>query len=158
MNEPTDDASPTAMVGGDPGTELSSNRTGLSFERTRMSADRTLMSVVRTSLSLIAFGFTINEVFSKASGLIVNASGTGRRLGLGLLIIGLVMLVMGIFSHARFGRELTCRRERLYEMSLLRRAIQYRATPTYVVAVLLLGIGLVTVGSVAFRMLKVADQ
>lgn len=153
MNEPTDSASPAEMVGGDPSTELSSNRTSLSFERTHMSADRTLMSVVRTSLSLIGFGFTIHQVFSKASSLIPHADETGRRLGLGLLILGLVMLVTGIFSHAQFGRELTRRRERLREMGLLRRAIQYRATPTYIVAVVLLGLGLLTLASVAFQVM-----
>ena len=39
----------------------------MSFQRTRMSADRTLMSVIRTSLSLITFGFTIFQIFEKAS-------------------------------------------------------------------------------------------
>jgi putative membrane protein len=143
---------PDDLVCGDPSTELSSNRTSLSFERTRMSSDRTLMSTVRTSLSLISFGFTIHEVFAKGSNLIPAAAGSGRRLGLALLSLGVLLLVMGILSHSRFDRGLSARRERLHDMQLLRRAVQYRATPTYVTAVLLLAVGVLALIDIAFKL------
>jgi putative membrane protein len=146
------DVEDAELVSGDPSTELSSNRTSMSFERTRMSADRTLMSTVRTSLSLISFGFTIHEVFSKASTLFPSADRSGRWLGLTLLILGLLMLTMGIATHGIFGRELGARRARLYEMRLLRRPLNYHATPTYVVAVCLLAVGLLALADIAFRL------
>lgn len=142
-----------ALIDDDAGTELSSNRTSLSFERTRMSADRTLMSIVRTSLSLISFGFTINQVFSKASSLIPKADQSGRNLGLALLVLGVGLLAMGIYSHSKFDHELTGRRERLHGMKLLHHAVQYRATPTYVTALGLLITGIGATGVVVFRLL-----
>ncbi len=139
-------------LGGDPATELSSNRTSLSFERTRMSADRTLMSTVRTSLSLISFGFTIHEVFSRASNLVPGVDQSGRRLGLALLVLGVLLLVMGIVSHSLFVRALSERRERLFRLHLVRRAIHYHATPTYVAAVSLLVLGLMAIADIALKL------
>lgn len=142
----------TELIAGDAGTELSSNRTSLSFERTRMSSDRTLMSTVRTSLSLISFGFTINQVFSRSNRLIPGADASGRRLGLALLCLGVLVLTMGIATHTIFDRALGARRERLYELRLLRRVVRYHATPTYVAAVSLLAIGLLAIADIAFKL------
>ncbi len=142
----------TALIGGDPATELSSNRTSLSFERTQMSADRTLMSTVRTSLALISFGFTIHEVFSRGSNLVPGVDQSGRRLGLALLVLGVLLLVMGIVSHSLFVRALGARRARLFRLHLVRTAIHYHATPTYVVAVSLLVIGLLAIADVALKL------
>ena len=64
-SRPADGSPLNKPIVSDPGTELSSRRTGMSFQRTRLSADRTLMSVIRTSLSLIGFGFTIHQIFTK---------------------------------------------------------------------------------------------
>lgn len=136
----------------DAAVELSSNRTSLSFERTRMSADRTLMSTVRTSLALISFGFTIHEVFSRASTLVPGVDQSGRRLGLGLLVLGVLLLVMGIVSHSLFVRALAVRRERLFRLHLVRTAIRYHATPTYVAAVSLLVLGLMAIADVALKL------
>ena len=90
----------------DPGqvsVELSSRRTGMSFQRTRLSADRTLMSVLRTSLSLISFGFTIFELFRKLrdTGVLHDAA-SGRKFGITLVGLGIVMLIVGIADHVRF--------------------------------------------------------
>lgn len=150
MSAQPDDAS--TLIGNDPSTELSSNRTSLSFERTKMSADRTLMSVVRTSLSLIGFGFTLYQVFGKASNL-VNADVTGRRLGVAMLVLGIALLAMGIIGHHHFDRSLGQRRDRLHGFALLRHAADYHATPTYITAVALLMIGLFALTSVSFRLL-----
>jgi putative membrane protein len=145
------DQEPPDLIGDDPAVELSSNRTSLSFERTRMSADRTLMSSVRTSLSLISFGFTIHEVFAKASPLVEAANAQGRRLGLALLSLGVLVLVMGLVSHGRFERGLAERRQRLFDLMLLRTAPRHDVTPTYVSAFLLLAIGLLAIADIAFK-------
>lgn len=144
----------TDLVCSDPSVELSSNRTSLSFERTRMSADRTLMSIVRTALSLISFGFTIYQVFEQMKeNPQIQAVGThsARYFGASLVFLGVGLLIMGIISHAHFGHELTQRRERLYGLHLLRRTIQYTATPTFIVACILLLIGGAAILSIVWR-------
>lgn len=151
------DKSPGAtsqLVCDDPSTELSSNRTSLSFERTRMSADRTLMSTVRTALSLISFGFTIFQVFQQLKdNPQIQAVGThsARYFGASLVLLGVTMLVLGIIGNWHFTRELTKRRERLYDEHLLRRTIQYTATPTLIIACALLLIGGGAVASMFWR-------
>jgi putative membrane protein len=143
------------MIDADCSVELSSNRTSLSFERTRMSADRTLMSIIRTALSLISFGFTIYETFHQLAVKGVLADGTmmARRLGVSLLVLGIIMLALGIWSHAKFGRALTERRGRLFGMGLLHTDLKYPATPTFVIAFILLLIGLTALASIVFRLL-----
>lgn len=133
--------------------ELSANRTSLSFERTRMSADRTLMSVVRTSLSLISFGFTIHEAFRQFQEKIGGAASeeAARPYGLSLVLLGILMLALGIVGHAGFGRELTGRRKRLHDQQLLHTAVEYRATPTLLIALLLLLIGLAAAAFIIVR-------
>ena len=149
------DAAMPDRIEGDSSVELSSNRTSLSFERTRMSADRTLMSTLRTSLSLIGFGFTIYEAFHQAAnaGVLPIGDDLARNLGLALFGLGIVMLALGVLGHWRFSFALTERRERLYGMSLLRRDLRYRATPTLVISFLLLLIAVATLAGIVFRML-----
>jgi putative membrane protein len=155
MSDTESAAHAAGKIDGDSAVELSSNRTSLSFERTRMSADRTLMSIVRTSLSLISFGFTIYETFHQLAvkGVLETGTEMARRLGVSLLVLGILMLAMGIVSHARFGRQLTARRGRLFGMGLLHTDLKYQATPTFAVAFLLLLIGLTALASIAFRLL-----
>jgi putative membrane protein len=144
----------TELICEDPSVELSSNRTSLSFERTRMSADRTLMSVVRTALSLISFGFTIYQVFQQLkNNPAIQATGThsARHFGASLVFLGVALLIMGILGNWRFSQELTERRERLYGLSLLRRTLQYTATPTFIVACILLLIGVAAISSIIWR-------
>lgn len=155
MSSPPQGANDSELIGGSASVELSSNRTSLSFERTRMSADRTLMSIVRTALSLIGFGFTLYQVFNQAvlQGLLRDADTVGRRLGIAMLALGILLLTLGIGSHARFGRALTQRRARLFGMHLLHTEIRYDATPTFVVAILLLCIGIAALASIVVRLL-----
>lgn len=143
------------LISGSPSVELSSNRTSLSFERTRMSADRTLMSVVRTSLSLISFGFTIFEAFRQLQrvGELPATGSAPVYMGISLVSLGILMLVMGIASHMHFGGELNSRRARLYAWKLMRRDLRYSITPTFVIAFLLLVIGVVAVIFMAGRAL-----
>lgn len=152
MSEKSNASAPDAMIDSDASTELSSNRTSLSFERTRMATDRTLMATVRTSLSLISFGFTINEVFQKLDerpGALRDHS--PHYFGLGLVLLGVAMLVMGILGHRRFLRALADRKARLLQLGLVRQAVQYQPTPTFVSAVILLALGLTAAGSIVWR-------
>jgi len=151
---PEDETS--GMIGGSATTELASHRTGLAFERTIMGADRTLMGIVRTALSMIGFGFTINQVFRQlaAKGLLVGAQTTGRRLGLALLALGVLLLMMGIVSHVRFFVNLRHRRRHLLGLRLLHGATRYNPTPTFVAAALLLALGLVTLVTITLRSIR----
>jgi putative membrane protein len=146
----------SGMIGASPTTELASNRTGLAFERTMMGADRTLMAVVRTALSMIGFGFTINQVFRQlaAKHLLVGAETTGRRIGAALLALGILLLAMGITSHLRFFRNLKHRRRHLLDLRLLHGATHYDPTPTFIVAALLLALGVAALVSVTFRVIR----
>jgi putative membrane protein len=143
------------MIGGSASAELASARTGVAFERTMMSADRTLMAIVRTALSLIGFGFTLNSVFRQIAEkhLLEGAQTTGRRLGLALLILGVLLLVAGIISHVSFFRSLMRRRQRLLDMQLLHGFDHYSMTPTFLTASLLLIVGVATLVSVILRMI-----
>jgi uncharacterized membrane protein YidH (DUF202 family) len=132
-------------------TEMSSRRTGMSIQRTRMSADRTLMSVIRTSLSLIGFGFTVHEVFKKAAeaGTISDAQ-SARTFGLALLVLGILLLVGGIFRQVQFALELRHRRRAMMGDHLLHGESAYPVSMTLVTAILLLLVGLLAVADVVF--------
>jgi putative membrane protein len=101
--------------------ELASRNTGLAVRRTRMSADRTLMSVIRTSLSLLSFGFTISQIFQKLteSKMVQGDSIAGRRFGIALVPVGILMLVFGILYHLQFMLALRSARNRLTEDGLI---------------------------------------
>lgn len=149
---------PTETDLADPGAslELSSNNTALGFERTGMAADRTLMAIVRTSLSLISFGFTIHTAFQKfaESATVPIRHEAARNFGMALILIGLAMLAMGVASHMKFQRQLTERHDRLFDMKLVHHRITYRATPTFIIALLLGGVGVVAFGVVALSAIR----
>jgi uncharacterized membrane protein YidH (DUF202 family) len=157
ITEPPPEAAPRGagdMLGGEAATELASSRTSLAFERTRMGADRTLMAIVRTALALIGFGFTIYQAFHQlheAHALPIGEH-AARNFGLALILLGVLMLVMGIASHAQFGRQLSRRRQRLFLLGLVHRDIRYEATPTFIIATLLLVIGLAAAGGIIFQL------
>ena len=131
--------------------ELSARRTGMSFQRTRMSADRTLMSVIRTALSLIGFGFTIYQVFQKAhEAQMIRGDHAAGRFGEALVILGIAMLVLGIWYHIRFMLELRNEREMLRAQGLIHAETAYPVSMTLLIALLLLALGLVAIVSMVF--------
>jgi inner membrane protein YidH len=140
--------SPSASIN----TELASRRTGMSFQRTRMSADRTLMSVIRTSLSLIGFGFTISQFFHKLqeNNVLRPDSGTARNFGFSLVVLGVLMLVVGIWYHVRFMVGLRRRRDEMNAAGLVHAQSEYPISLTLIVAVLLLLLGLTAVVGIVF--------
>ncbi len=148
-------ASPEAPAGGklDPNTEMASHRTALSLERTLMSADRTQMSVLRTSLSLIGFGFTIFKFFEeleKNSGRGI-LSHSARNLGVGLVVLGVALLVGGLYNRFQTMRALARRRQALFDDGLLRTPATYQTSPNMVVSLLLLLGGLLVLLGIIAR-------
>jgi putative membrane protein len=139
------------FTGRDASTELSSRRTGMSFQRTRMSADRTLMSVIRTSLSLIGFGFTIYQIFQKAhEAQLLKSSTAPRHFGEALVLLGIGMLIVGIGYHVSFMTGLRKEREQLKTEGLIHAQSGYPVSMTLIVALLLLGIGLLAIISMLY--------
>jgi putative membrane protein len=133
-------------------SELSSNRTAMSFARTAMSSDRTLMSVIRTSLSLIAFGFTIFQFFHTIRENIrpdAISSGGPRRLGLALIILGVLLLAIGIANHLKETKSRRQRREMLFEKGLIHHSEPVKVSNILVVAILLMMVGLAAMVDVA---------
>ena len=137
-----------------PSTELSSNRTAMSFERTAMSSDRTLMSVIRTALSLIGFGFTIFQFFHRLNADFMNGrmpAESPRRFGGALILLGIVLLALGIFNHLREAKARRARRQRLCDEGLIRHVEPVKTSSAMAIAILLLLVGLLAFGDLAFR-------
>jgi putative membrane protein len=133
--------------------ELSSRRTGLSFQRTRTSADRTLMSIMRTSLSLIGFGFTLFQFFrylrqSVGTHVPVQAA---RNFGMALVIFGVLLLLLGLWAHVKFMRELRAERALLVAERYVHGEESFPYSITLLIATLLLLLGLVAIIDMAFR-------
>ncbi len=133
--------------------ELSSRRTGMSFQRTRMSAERTLMSVIRTSLSLIGFGFTIFQFFGhlREAHVQTGSAHAPHNFGMALVVLGVVMLIVGIWYHIQYMLGLRDERQRLTRERLIHGESAYPVSLTLIVAVLLLLIGLLAILSMVFR-------
>lgn len=114
-----------------------------------MDADRLMMQLIQTSLSLIGFGFTINAFFNQVAdqGISADANQTARRLGLSLLCLGLFFLAMGIINQARLRLSIRARYRNLPRQQNL-----YSAAPSFILAVLLLLVGLAALGSIVSRM------
>jgi uncharacterized membrane protein YidH (DUF202 family) len=132
-------------------TELSMRRTGMSIHRTRMSADRTLMSVIRTSLSLIGFGFTIHEAFAKMlDAELIHSAAAPRNFGLSLILLGILLLVGGIWRHLQFARELRARRREMMTVGIVHGDSDYPVSMTLIAAVFLLMVGIAAMLDVTF--------
>ncbi len=139
-------------VSDDPSVELSARRTGMSFQRTRLSADRTLMSVIRTSLSLISFGFTIFQVFKKLeSSNAVSSSEAARNFGSAMVVLGIIVLLIGIIYELRFMQALRTTRREMSEQGLIHGTSPFPGSFTLLTAILLLGLGVVTILSMIFQ-------
>jgi uncharacterized membrane protein YidH (DUF202 family) len=134
-------------------TEMSMRRTGMSFQRTRFGADRTLMAVIRTSLSLIGFGFTIYQAFQKLreAGVIAHA-GAPRNFGLSLVMLGVLLLIGGIWRHAQFAMELRGLRVRMAQDGLIHGETGFPVSITLITALALLAVGVLAGISIIFNL------
>ena len=132
-------------------TDMSQHRTGMSLQRTRLSGDNVLMSVIRTSLSLIGFGFTLHQAFQKLRDAgTIHDDTAPRNFGVSLILLGIVMLVGGIIRHLQFAMDLRRRRDAMIREKLIHGESDYPFSITLFVAVILFGIGLLAISSIAF--------
>lgn len=75
--------------------------------RTALSSEQTLMSWVRTSLSLFTFGFSIAQFFQYLAGQTeAGLSENPRRLGIALILVGIIVLIVAIVEHVQRIRRL----------------------------------------------------
>ena len=140
------------LIGGESNTELASSRTVLAFERTSFAADRTLMAVVRTSLALIGFGFTIFTFFHALSEKYLKLPAEApRRFGGALIILGVIMLILGILNHRQETKQRRDQRQRLFGLKLVHHPETTKYSPSMIVAILLLLVGLVAILRVIAR-------
>jgi len=117
-------------------------------------AERMLLSTMQTALSLIGFGFTIDQIFSDAASKagLVRASPLGARVGLSLLVLGLLLLVGGLWSYRRTTRFLAAHWIALGAPEGLQ-PIPPRFSPIFVVACLLLVVAIATLFTILIRVL-----
>lgn len=135
--------------------QLSSRRTELSLHRTRMSADRTLMSIIRTALSLISFGFTIFQFFrylKQSAGATQLPLAAAKNFGLALVVLGVIMLILGIWNHVQFMLRLRASRTELEEAKLIVEIDQFPLSTTLVTAAALLVIGFAALAEMILRL------
>lgn len=145
---------PRDLICDDANVELSANRTAMAFDRTAMASDRTLMAMVRSALALIGFGFTIFQFFHRLNDDYLGGqlpTTAPRRFGAALIVLGMLLLVLGIFKHFRETKARRARRARLYDLGLIRHVEPVRPSSVLAVAALLFAVGLFAFISVAFR-------
>ncbi|WOK35910.1 DUF202 domain-containing protein [Sphingomonas sp. C3-2] len=132
-------------------TELGMRRTGMAIQRTRMAADRTMMAEVRTSLSMIGFGFTIYQTFrSLADADMLNGGNAPRNFGLSLILLGMLILLGGIWRHIQFANELRSRRADLTAEGLIHGESRYPVSVSLIVAIGLFTVGLMAALNILF--------
>ena len=74
-------------------------QTHFAWLRTRMSIEQTAMSWVRTSLALIGFGFTIYQVLRSMNETAPFRGDAPRNLGLALIALGVIALILALWSY-----------------------------------------------------------
>lgn len=114
------------------------------------------MSIIRTSLSLISFGFTIFQFFrylrQSVSAVKAVPIGAPAHFGLALVLLGNAMLLMGIFYHIKFMKDLRAERMGLLHEKLVGNEIPFPISMTLIVALLLLCVGLAATLNMLLRM------
>ena len=132
-------------------TELSMRRTGMGLQRTRMGADRTLMAEIRTALSLIGFGFTLYEAFrSLGDSGVLAGTVSPRNFGLVLILLGVAILLGGIWRHVQFAQELRARRKMMIGEGLIHGDSAYPVSVSLLVAIGLMFVGLAAAANIIF--------
>jgi putative membrane protein len=117
--------------------------------RTELGLQRTLMAAVRTGVSLIGFGFTVAQFFQRLQG---SAEATARHLGPDApRNLGLVLIAAGVVCVATFTwdyRQTTAYMLKEYSAIAVTRKMR---TSSYVVAFVVMLIGVAAFGSVFLR-------
>jgi putative membrane protein len=152
MGEPVMSVEAANDQGLDDRTKLSIYSTDLTIENTIMAADRTQMSVLNSSLSLIGFGFTIFKFFQEVGRQTQPAvfGPPARNFGLLLVLLGIFLLLAGMFNRIRVVRSIEQRRQALHDQGLSLVPPKHSISPNMAVSVMLLiGGVLVVLGIVA---------
>jgi putative membrane protein len=89
---------------GDPRTALAGERTNLAKFRTSLALDRTTLAWIRTALTFATFGFGMVGFFrairqATHSGQAVRLHQAAIRMGVALVVIGMVATILAAFSH-----------------------------------------------------------
>ncbi|TPE58837.1 DUF202 domain-containing protein [Sandaracinobacter neustonicus] len=138
----------------DNGTRMASMRTTAAFQRTRMASDRTLMASLRTSLSMIGFGFTIFSFFRTLAkdDLLGNQvpNHAPALFGLALVMLGVTTLSIALVADFRYNASLRRQRQTFLEAGLLRADDDFPRSWAWVIAFLLLLVGLMAMLSILF--------
>jgi len=121
--------------------------------RTRLATERTFMAWVRTAVSLIGFGFTITQFFERLQNM---ESSTGRAmrpeaprdLGLALIAVGVVALAISAWQYRGLVRYLDSDQFK----AIADVGGKANRTPLFLVALVLMAIGVFAFGAVFFRM------
>jgi putative membrane protein len=136
-------------------TDLAKQRTLLSFERTRMAKDRTMFAMLRTSLSMIGFGFTIFSFFRTLGSYELLGGAVPpqapARFGLSLVVMGVLVLVHGIWFDRASTKRLDSDRAMLVADGLLPETRAMPPSSIQWIALLLLLIALFAILSIAAR-------
>jgi hypothetical protein len=113
------------------------------LERTLIDADRVMLQIIQASLSFISMGAALYSLFSgwAVRGIEI-ANKVANRLGLALWVLGLLLLITGIVSQARFRFALLRRLSEARRSSRPEALPTYHAAPTFLIAALLLFVGL----------------
>ncbi|MCX7588538.1 DUF202 domain-containing protein [Phenylobacterium sp. 58.2.17] len=113
--------------------------------------ERTMIQIVQVSISMIGFGFTIHAFLNNAGAgatFSIDLDQIARRLGLALVAIGMLNLGWGAFNQLRY-QAILQRRHRLPPGVAGRQVYSTRAT--FVVAFLLLAVGLAALASMTVQ-------
>ena len=113
------------------------------------------MSAVRTAISLIGFGFTIFQFFHALNDKFLEGRiplGAPSRFGGALIGLGIVLLVMALWYNRVETRALRARRQRLFELGLIRHAEIHNQSSTVMIAILGLILGGLALMSILFRL------
>jgi len=142
--------------GGRSGVLTASEQVDSDHNKALIDADRLLMQIIQTSISLIGFGFTINAFFNDVAvkGLAVDADRAARGLGLALLCLGLIFLCMGTWNQAGYRHGLWQRYHSQGGVRGRQHLHRYSAAPSFLLALMLLVVGLGALASIVLRMMR----
>jgi len=116
-----------------------------SWLRTRLSVERTMLSWIRTGTAMIGFGFTIFQFFERLSDMPgvspARHPGTVRTVALALIIIGTAAILVAIAQYRGMVRYLWS--GEFHDIAGV--GDTAKATPTLMVAVLLVLVGILTI-------------
>jgi len=140
MSTPDESKSPQhkAPEALDPHTDLAGRRTSMAGFRTKLALDRTTMAWIRTTLTMAGFGFGMIGFFRSLQEM--SPSAQSKRLHEGAIRMGVALLVLGIVATilAGWSHWLSLRRLRRGETPVLS---QWPLSITVAMLLAIIGLG-----------------